>query len=697
MRTPFLRQVTVMLVAVMGFLVLFFFVVIGGKDSEDSSRTQAPNVPVVPSSPEVVPPPETSPIVLSPEMRIAKLQLELQSLLKTQGKKIDYQSAIQPINKDETKERSASRPLPPPTNGTHPLVSLPNAWPVLPSFRKPATGKVVRLGKSQYVPTPTIPIGPGHDIKGEEIFPLWGEDFIDDATKLLYQQPYDDPYDRPEDADKNAKPGSIWHELITNYRNAPIKVLMMRNQSAMCLISAVYTGNCKYLEESFTDCAARLGPEKLETVLSEKCRISDLWSRTRSATREMPHPDADLPVVHGKVPASELCPIDEAVDFVPPSKRTIAPFGGPRQCRNGAYHYPIAFGTPARTVQTKLFPKLFDFHPIPVDIPPKPLQYNDEDTYQALAALSHFCITHSRGGWDCGRHYEVASAGCVPYFYDIHAAGPFILPQLPKKFLMDVVKQPAMAHIGHVTGALNDEYFMPTVPYIKKDSFNARARVRFVNESFYFNKDKFDYEWYWKSARQFLKYTQKYLTTEAMAAYVLKSMGVENAKHVLILTRSAWDNLHQAFITGLDGLGIKMTIVQENDDEKFAGCFRHPSNRMISSSSVANLRGDIGRGGLHGNGVPWANRMRNKVHRYVKRVSDIVDQIEFEELYDAAIFTYFAEGAFPLGLVMDLKAHTNGKVAVLDHDDSMGDPRRDSIYLAKEVYFFSRELRRAYC
>eukprot|EP00388_Colpodella_angusta_P026861 GDKK01007374.1.p1 GENE.GDKK01007374.1~~GDKK01007374.1.p1 ORF type:complete len:272 (-),score=27.49 GDKK01007374.1:101-892(-) len=263
---------------------------------------------------------------------------------------------------------------------------------------------------------------------------------------------------------------------------------------------------------------------------------------------------------------------------------------------------------------------------------------------------------------------------------------------------MDVVNQPALAHIGHVTGALNDEYFYPPAnPYITKGSFNARSRVRFVNETFRFSKENFDYQWYWKSARQLLKFSQQYLTTEAMAAYVLKSMGAENAKHVLIITRSAWDNLHQSFITGLDGLGIKMTIVQDNTDEKFAGCYRYPENREFSSSNIATLRERTGRGALHGNGVPWANRMRNKVHRYVKGINEIVDQIEFEELYDAAFFTYFSEDAYPLGLMMDLKAHTKGKVAVFDHDDSMGDPRRNSIYFAKEVYYFSRELRRAYC
>lgn len=658
------------LVVLVGFLVLYLTVELREKDENAALIT---------------------------EVRISQLQSELRRLQRQQQK----DSLNRSINiSSKTTLSNVDRQILPSSASDKDAIStvvIPDAWPLLPHFRKPIKGKLRRKDKSFFVPTPTVPVGPGHDISGVEVFPLWGEDFLDESTKLLLQQPHDDPYDHPEDADKNAKPGSIWQELVSKYKNAPISILKMKNQSAMCLISAVYTGNCKYLDESFAECAARLGPERLEKVLSEKCRVSDVWPLIRDETKSKPHPDENVRVKHGGVPSSELCFLNDKIDWVPPEKRLIAPFGGPRHCRNGAYHYPIAFGTPSITVQTKLFPKLFDFHPIPVDVPPKPLTYNDEDTYQALAALSHFCITHARGGWDCGRHYEVMGAGCVPYFYDILAAGPFILPQLPRKFLVDVVKQPALEHIGHVTGALGDQYEYPNVTYITQGHFNARSRVRFVNESFYFSKDNFDYNWYWKSARQLLKYTQKYLTTESMAAYVLKTMNVEHAKHVLILTRNAWDNLHQAFITGLDGLGIKMTIVQENDHAKFAGCYRQTEKHLRSSEDVATFRRQTGRAGLHGSGVPWANRMRNRDHKYVKKVSNIWDQIEFEELYDAAIFTYFAEDSFPLGLVMDLKAHTNGKVAVFDHSDSMGDPRRNAIYLAKEVYFFSRELRRVYC
>lgn len=185
------------------------------------------------------------------------------------------------------------------------------------------------------------------------------------------------------------------------------------------------------------------------------------------------------------------------------------------------------------------------------------------------------------------------------------------------------------------------------------------------------------------------------MTTESMVAYVLKTMGIENAKRVLIISRDDWDNLHQAFMTGLDGLGIVTTTVMTKN-LKLQHCFEHPPDKPFTNQELCTKRSDIFRGGVHGNGVPWANRLRHRGHTFVPHIHHLWHRIE-SGYYDAAIFTYYFEDAFPFPHVSALKASTKGKVAFMDHSDTMEDPRRNSQYLSKEVYFFSRELRRAYC
>lgn len=103
-----------------------------------------------------------------------------------------------------------------------------------------------------------------------------------------------------------------------------------------------------------------------------------------------------------------------------------------------------------------------------------------------MAAMSYFCAaragTNDDGGavgWDDARHHELLSAGCVPYFYDLPAAGPYILPHFPKKFLMDVLKKTYFSHIGRVTHADGDDelFALPPVRLISGGGRNSRPRV----------------------------------------------------------------------------------------------------------------------------------------------------------------------------------------------------------------------------
>eukprot|EP00744_Colponema_vietnamica_P003315 GILI01005102.1.p1 GENE.GILI01005102.1~~GILI01005102.1.p1 ORF type:complete len:829 (+),score=83.14 GILI01005102.1:57-2489(+) len=681
----------------------------------------------------------------------------------------------------------------------------------------PKRGAYNKRPGSLYKPVPTIKVGPGHNTDGDELYPLYGDD-LDYATELFEKQSDADPYDYPEKADELAKPGSIWAELVANYKNQPVAFLTQANESAMCLLSAVYTGNCKYLDESFYDCVVRLGADRIQNAMSEKCRKSDIWRdvKQRALLPGVPEKaDKNTPIKYGKVVESETCTAEqrqEAVRYVPPQERHIAPFGPPRQCKNGAYQYPIAFGVPAKNVQDRLFPKLFDFNPVPLDIPPKPFTFNDEDSYQALAATSHFCMTHSRGGWDCGRHYEIMGAGCVPYFIDIHAMPPYILSQMPVRLFQEIVREPQFKHIGYVTGAYRD-YFRnlstsvdagKTVrmsPHFTLSSFNFRGRVKVSPKiHWHFDHSQFDVTNYWRVARKLFRFTRKYLTSEALASYVLTTMGAADAKRVLVVSRNDYDNLHMSLVTGLDGLGVETTVVTARETQGLYKCFNLLKGRSASfdlpwpdTSLIATRRTSYGvsRHGVHGSGIPWANRAhsskkltfasRLKVvqHRLFGHMSadkfnasvfDLEHALQLpsptspnappaitsttsavaanndsaapkviskrllaeiandkklsllhrqEELsfkdsknrkerieeehdklqpyYDAIIISYYSTSKFPVEMVRTLSAAVDGRIAVTDHEDTMGDPRAGSEEIAKQAFFFSRELRRVNC
>lgn len=96
---------------------------------------------------------------------------------------------------------------------------------------------------------------------------------------------------------------------------------------------------------------------------------------------------------------------------------------------------------------------------------------------------SYFGFTRRQGGWDCMRHYEILAAGCVPYFEGIADCPSGTLTFLPKGELTA-----AVALHDRWTGCGQDI----------DDYTKILARLRFA--------------------------LTEYLTTEAMAKYVLNKM-----------------------------------------------------------------------------------------------------------------------------------------------------------------------------
>lgn len=101
---------------------------------------------------------------------------------------------------------------------------------------------------------------------------------------------------------------------------------------------------------------------------------------------------------------------------------------------------------------------------------------NEEDYYKGYQD-SYWGTTFKKAGWDCLRHYEILCNGCIPYFPDIDKCPDSIMVSFPK----NVIKYTNKLYEKGITEGSELDYYV----------------------------------------RLLLDYTQKNLTTEALANYVL--------------------------------------------------------------------------------------------------------------------------------------------------------------------------------
>ena len=99
--------------------------------------------------------------------------------------------------------------------------------------------------------------------------------------------------------------------------------------------------------------------------------------------------------------------------------------------------HPVSFAIPAEKItpgelgdKTKDFPKHIVDDEVRSRLADASEKYAfaDEGAYYADLRASRFGITTKRSGWDCMRHYEIAAAGAVPCFRDLHTKPPTCAP-----------------------------------------------------------------------------------------------------------------------------------------------------------------------------------------------------------------------------------------------------------------------------
>jgi hypothetical protein len=135
--------------------------------------------------------------------------------------------------------------------------------------------------------------------------------------------------------------------------------------------------------------------------------------------------------------------------------------------------------------------------------------YKTEKDYYEGYAKSVFGVTTCKSGWDCMRHYEILANGCIPWFENLEDCPPQTMTHFPKEIILECMK-------------------------LGKEQTAEQTR---------------------EISQKLLEYTRTHLTTKAMASYVLKTSGNENAKSVLYISQDTYsDYLRDLLLHGFKEL-----------------------------------------------------------------------------------------------------------------------------------------------
>jgi hypothetical protein len=164
--------------------------------------------------------------------------------------------------------------------------------------------------------------------------------------------------------------------------------------------------------------------------------------------------------------------------FVDTQISTLAPFFKRELYQPHPNVYPISFCAPKEKIVTSIPTKtkaLSDERPNHQG--KRGWKIKNEDEYYQKYRESIFAITYKKGGWDCMRHYEILMNGCIPLFTDIKQCPAQTLYFLPKLNLENILH----SYVG-----FSEDDIIETISFL-------------------------------------LSHTRQYLTTEAMANYILET------------------------------------------------------------------------------------------------------------------------------------------------------------------------------
>ena len=144
--------------------------------------------------------------------------------------------------------------------------------------------------------------------------------------------------------------------------------------------------------------------------------------------------------------------------------------------------------------------------------------FDTQEEYYHGYQISLFGITFKKAGWDCLRHLEIAANGCMPYMTDVELLPVGTMFRWPKDILKDVLRLKGVDHEA-VKSIMSSEIDLP----------------EYMDDAVLVNHKQFNTTLYLSLLHGLHAHLKKYLTTEAMAQYLLSVMEVKKVKNVLFI------------------------------------------------------------------------------------------------------------------------------------------------------------------
>jgi len=156
--------------------------------------------------------------------------------------------------------------------------------------------------------------------------------------------------------------------------------------------------------------------------------------------------------------------------------------------------------------------------------------FGTQDSYYDQYATSLFGITMKKAGWDCMRHYEILAAGAVPYMLDLELIPEYTMMAFPKRLFREALGLPGMPSSAAVREAV-----------VSYSDAAAAADPSLERPMPKINRALFDTKRYCEIREKLINYTESYLTTTALASYVIDQVQVSVGLSDLIASTSKAD------------------------------------------------------------------------------------------------------------------------------------------------------------
>lgn len=355
---------------------------------------------------------------------------------------------------------------------------------------------------------------------------------------------------------------------------------------------------------------------------------------------------------------------------VPPTKDRVSE----NDERSQVEYYPLSFGfnehfllnTIPRKVlvhkkervvmQTCIPKKTKDFSSLlPGKFETYQFEFGHELDYRRLYSASYFAVTMKKGGWDCNRHYEIISAGAMPYFDELERTNDFTMKHLPKALLIDAK---SIHGINRNNLTLNHEHF--------------------------------NFTQYQLLLHRLLYYAKHRLTTRKLVEYILRTINYRYQDRltnhsVLFIAHNHCDYMKEFMLHGF-------TLVFEDKLHIYQPppyLYGYSSKKMWSSKETEDYYG----GHLYGFGYGFALSLTKYAHLFRRDVSELASDTIVKEEIKRRKYTLIVFGSVTRRnslLSFATKYYKKSEIVLIDGEDERKVKNRSEF--AKVGTYFLREI-----